>query len=494
LLNDTEPRTPVSGCRSIFNPRRLPKILFCLLTPCLLAQSLVIKNVTIIDATGAAPRKNLDVAISSARISAIQKKIKPPRDTQIIDGRGKFLIPGLWDMHIHLGPPEIFFPLLIANGITGVREMFTGIPIETIRAWRKRPDVPRIVAPGFIDGPPMLWTGPAPPGAIAVETPEQARFAVHALAQSGVDFLKVYNSIPRDAYFALAAEARAIGIPFAGHVPEAVNPGEASDAGQRSEEHLINILLACSTREEELRAARVAAMLDKSMSGEARMRLLAFPDSVELSETYSEAKAANLFRTFVRNGTWQTPTLALLEGFASVRDAAFLNDPTHRYALPAWRDAWDPRNTFFLKDLPPADYDALNIRIHALLERHEKLVGDMHRAGVEFLAGTDTNGWNPVIPGFSLHEELALLVKSGLSPLEALQSATRNPARYFGPAAQIGTIEIGKAADLVLLTADPAQDIRNTQKIDAVILRGHYFSRENLDGMLQQASTAAAHP
>jgi hypothetical protein len=470
------------------------RILFCLLNSCLFAQSLVIKNVTVVDATGAAPRKGLDVEIANGRIGAIAKKIRTQRGAQMVDGRGKFLIPGLWDMHMHLGPPEIFFPLLIANGITGVREMFSGIPMETIRAWRARSDVPRIVAPGFIDGAPMLWTGPAPPGALAVETREQARFAVRALAQTGVDFLKVYNSIPRDAYFALAAEARAIGIPFAGHVPEAVNPGEASDAGQRSEEHLINILLACSTREEELRAARVSAMLDKNMSGEARMRLLAFPDAVGLSETYSEVKAANLFRTFVRNGTWQTPTLVLLEGFASVRDPAFLSDPNRKYALPAWRDSWDPRNTFFLKDLAPADYDALNARIHALLDRHEKLVGDMHRAGVEFLAGTDTNGWNPVIPGFGLHEELELLVESGLSPMEALQSATRNPARYFGPAADIGAIEAGKAADLVLLTADPTRDIRNTRKIDSVILRGRYYSREDLDAMLQRVADRAAHP
>jgi amidohydrolase family protein len=465
------------------------QILFCLLSSSLFAQSLVIKNVTVIDVTGAAPRKNLDVAITGVRISEIRKKIKAPRGTQIVDGRGKFLIPGLWDMHIHLGPPEIFFPLLIANGITGVREMFTGIPMDTIRSWRARADVPRIAAPGFIDGPPMLWSGPAPPGAIAVETPDQARFAVHALAQTGVDFLKTYNSIPRDAYFALAAEARAIGIPFAGHVPEAVNPAEAADAGQRSQEHLINILQACSTREDEFRAARIAAMLDPNMPGEPRMRLLAFPDPVALSETYSEIKAANLFRTFVRDGTWQTPTLVLLEGFASVRDESFLRDPNRKYALKSWTDSWDPRNTFFLKDLSPADYDALNARIHALLDRHEKLVGDMHRAGVEFLAGTDTNGWNPIIPGFSLHEELALLVKSGLSPLEALQTATRNPARYFGPKADFGTVEPGKSADLVLLTADPTKDIHNTQKIDSVILRGRYFPRKELDTMLQQAAT-----
>jgi hypothetical protein len=472
--------------------------------PALHAQSLIFQHVTVIDATGAAPKKNVDVAIDNGLITGIAKKIRPPRSQEkrvrLIEAKGKFLIPGLWDMHIHLGPPEIFFPLLIANGITGVREMFTGIPIATIRQWRishdaSGPDVPRIVAPGFLDGPPMLSTGPAPPGAIAIGTPDQARFAVRALAQTGVDFLKVYSSIPRDAYFALAAEARAIGIPFAGHVPEAVSPAEASDAGQHSQEHLIGIMLACSTNEDALRAARVAIMLSQTVSGEARMRELAFPDPAGLFDTYSEKKAAALFQTFVKNGTWHTPTLALLDGFARARDQDFVDDPRRKYLPKAWTQAWDPRNTFFLKDLflkDTGDYDALNARIRALLARYEKLVGDMHRAGVEFLAGTDANGVNPVFPAFGLHRELELLVASGLTPLEALQTATRNPARYFGQANAGGTVEIGKAADLVLLNADPLLDIRNTQQIEAVVLRGRYYSREDLDGLLSRAAALAA--
>ena len=467
------------------------------------AQSLIFEHVTVIDATGAAPRKNLSVAIDNGLITTIAPKIRPPRSQQkrvrVIEAKGKFLIPGLWDMHIHLGPPDIFFPLLVANGITGVREMFTGIPIATIRQWRILPDTPRIVAPGFLDGPPMLSNGPPPPGAFAIATPDQARFAVRALAATGVDFLKVYSSIPRDAYFALASEARAIGIPFAGHVPEEVSPAEASEAGQRSEEHLINIMLACSTDEEKLRAARVATMLSQTISGEQRMRELAFPDPAGLFDTYSVEKAAALFQTFVKNGTWQTPTLALLDGFAHARDRDFIDDPRRKYLPKAWTQAWDPRNTFFLKDLFVKDgvpndsrYNGLNVRVRVLLERYEQLVGDMHRAGVEFLAGTDANGLNPVFPAFGLHRELELLVASGLTPLEALQCATRNPARYFGQANQGGTIEIGKAADLVLLNADPLADIRNTERIEAVVMRGRYFSREDLDAMLANVTTKVA--
>jgi Amidohydrolase family len=453
------------------------------------AQSLIFKHATVIDVTGGARRTNVDVAIENGRIAAIKKGVHIRRGATVIEAKGKFLIPGLWDMHIHLGPPEIFFPLLVANGITGVREMYSGIPIQTIRGWRARADVPRIFAPGFIDGPPMLSNGAPPPGAIAVATPNDARFAVRALAQSGVDFIKVYNSIPREAYFALAAEARAIGIPFAGHVPEGVSPLEASEAGQRSQEHFINILLACSTEETELRAARVGAMLDDHLSGEARMRLLAFPDPAGLFDSYSEEKAANLFRAFVRNGTWQTPTLALLDGFARARDEDFVHDPRRKYLTKQWSDAWDPRNTFFLRDLTPEAYATLNTQIRALLERYKKLAGDMHRAGVEFLAGTDANGWNPVYPGFGLHDELALLVASGLTPLEALQAATIHPARYFGIERETGSIETGKAADLVLLDADPLADIRNTAKIAAVVMRGRLYTRADLDAMLESVSS-----
>jgi hypothetical protein len=449
------------------------------------AQTLIIQNVTIIDATGADPRPAMSIGIENGQITAIKKSIKAPKASAIVDGTGKFLIPGFWDMHVHLNRPEIFFPLLLANGVTGVREMFTGIPIRTIREWRMRAGVPRIYAAGFLDGPMMLNNGPTPPGAFAVANPEQARFAVRSLAESGVDFLKVYNSIPRDAYFAVADEARAIGIPFAGHVPEAVSNGEASDAGQLSEEHLINILLDCSTNADELRAARIAIMTSDKVTGEARLRALAWPDPEGLFDTYSEEKAAELFAKFVKNGTWQTPTLVVLSGFAHARDDNFTHDPRRRFLPRQWTDSWDPRATFYLRDLSPEDYEALHTRIVALLERYKKLVGDMRKAGVEFLAGTDASGWNPVLPGFGLHEELALLVYSGFTPMEALQSATRNPARYFNKLDEMGTIEVKKSADLVLLNADPLEDIHNTQKIEAVILRGRYYSRKDLNALLK---------
>jgi imidazolonepropionase-like amidohydrolase len=140
-----------------------------------------------------------------------------------------------------------------------------------------------------------------------------------------------------------------------------------------------------------------------------------------------------------------------------------------------------------MQDLKPEEFDALVKRIGELLERHKQLVRDMHKAGVPLLAGTDTSGLNPVLAGFGLHDELALLVECGLSPMEALQTATLNPARYFGLENEFGTIEEGKAADLVLLDADPLKDIRNIGKVRSVVMRGHFFSRSDLDTMLTRA-------
>jgi hypothetical protein len=464
--------------------------LLLLLTP-LRAQTLIIQRATVIDLVSPKPLKNVSVVVSGGRILAVGRKIKVPPGAQIIDARGKFLIPGLWDMHMHLGLPDAFFPMLVANGITGVRELFSGIPLPVIQQWRTRSDVPRIVASGFLDGPLMLSAPSIPPGAIAVSTADQARYAVDLLARSGYDFLKVYNDLPREAYFAIAQEARAIGIPFAGHVPEAVSPLEAAEAGQRSQEHLINILLACSTKEDALRAERLRVMNDDQISGEARLRMLGFPDPADFldsqgKDTYNKDKAATLFAAFVRNGVWHTPTLALLHGFAYGDD--MLNDPSFHYMPESWRKTAHPRDKPYMQDLSPEQFDALVARIRALLDRYKLLVRDMHRAGVEFLAGTDTSLNNPVIPGVGLHQELALLVESGFTPLEALATATRNPARYFGALNLTGTIEAGKAADLVLLDASPLADIHNTQKIRAVVMRGRYFSRADLDAMLDRVA------
>jgi hypothetical protein len=403
--------------------------------------------------------------IEGGRIRRIAAAIEPPDGARVVDLSGKFLIPGLWDMHTHLSPFERTTRRLVAWGVTGARDMYSGYEPSAVMALRARPDAPRTVLSGLLDGPLLLTGGPLPPGAAAAGTAEEARTAVQILATKGIEAIKVYNSLPREAYFAAADEARRIGMPLIGHVPEAVSPAEAARAGQLSQEHLINILLACSTREDELRAERIALLSDTSVSPSERARLLGFPKAEGLFDTYDPEKAARLFQTFVDYGAWQTPTLVLLKYFAEGGEAV--------------------RSLSYMRDLSASQLAAFQERVRALLVRHQQLVGDMHKAGVRFLAGTDMNVTTPVPPGISLHQELELLVQSGLTPMEALQTATYNAAFYVGLLSLLGTLEEGKAADVVVLDANPLDDIRNTRRIHSVVMRGSYYTREVLDRFLE---------
>ena len=450
-------------------------------------QSLIFEHATVIDATGAPAKTDVSVLIRDGRIAAVGKVLRA-EDSVAIDARGKFIIPGLWDMHFHVSRPDVQFPLLVANGVTGVREMYTGAPQAQAEQWRALTDAPTLVLPGFIDGPRLLSAGPLPPNAAVVGSAFEARSVVRRFALAGVDFLKIYSSLPRAAFLGVAQEAKTLRLPFAGHVPEEVSPIEASNAGMRSQEHLNNILLAASTREDRLRKERVIVMNDPGLSGKARLRMLAWPDVKILSDTYSPAKAALLFRTFVKNGTWQTPTLVALLSFSS---NGVSDDALRRYHPQAWTSAWDPRQSNYFKDLSEAEIGIWKTRARAILVRHRIVVRDMQRAGVGILAGTDTHPNTPLFPGWSLHEELALLVESGLTPMQAVQSATRNPALYFDRLNDMGTVEVGKMADLVILDANPLLDIRNTQKISGVVMRGKYYSRRDLDALLAAAESAA---
>jgi imidazolonepropionase-like amidohydrolase len=436
---------------------------------------LVINHVTVIDATGAAARKDQTVVITGGRISRIGKagQLAVPKNARLVDGKGKFLIPGLWDMHVHIINKE-FFPLCLANGVTGVRDMAN--VADTILKWRKQ------TADGSIRGPLIVAAGPIVDGAkpvwpfsLAAPDAAKARQAVRTLKKRGVDFVKVYSKLSRDAYQAVAGEARRQGLPFAGHVPLSVSAAEASNAGHKSIEHLTGVLLGCARDETKLRAEAVKALAKETSMA----TVMAVRAQVKALDGYSAKKAKALFARFVKNGTWQCPTLTVLRSVALLDNKHFTADPRKKYVAPFIQQ-------YLWKRKLPAAILADNKR---LFQKYLKLVGAMRRAGVKFLAGTDTP--NPYcFPGFSLHDELALLVKAGLTPLEALQSATRNPAEYLGRLATQGTVEKGKIADLVLLDADPLADIRNSQKIAAVVLRGELLTRAELRKMLAGVEAA----
>ena len=430
---------------------------------------LAITHVTVIDATGAASQPDVTVLVSDGRVSAIGREVQIPEKATVVQGAGKFLIPGLWDMHVHWSD-ERYLALFIANGVTGIRVMW-GYPYHLDQRRRIAEGSlvgPRLAIAGtIIDGPRPFW-----PESIAAGTPEEGREAVRRTQQDGYDYVKVYAGLPREVFFAIADEAKKLGIPFVGHVPDLVRVTEASDAGMKSIEHLTGMALAVSGSEAELRRELAAAA--KLRAGERGERLRAI--GARILESYDAATATALYAKLKANGTWQVPTFTVLRYGADPHAPEYVNDPRMRYMPPSVHKFW--ANDFRYRERTAAQA-ASQMR---LFQRRLELVGEMHRAGVGILAGSDV--LNPYcFPGFSLHDELGWLVKAGLPPMAALQAATRNPALFLGRH-DAGTIEPGKLADLVLLDADPLQDIGNTRRIAAVVANGKFYSRAAIEKML----------
>jgi imidazolonepropionase-like amidohydrolase len=433
------------------------------------AVPLAITHVTVIDTTGGPALTDMTVVVEGDRITQVGPAagVRVPADARTIDGAGKFLIPGLWDMHIHTffgdwvpGGREVTLPLFLANGVTGVRDM--GSDLEPILAAR------RDVAAGKLAGPRMIISGPmldGPktqfPAALPIVTPEDGRRAVRELKSRGVDFIKIQSYVPRDAWFAIADECRRQSIVFAGHVPDAVRASEASTGGQKSFEHLIGVFEGSSPVEDQLM---------KGPKGPARFL-----------DTFDPARETALTALLATNRTWQCPTLYWERGQWLVDVVDVKNDPDAKFAPASWREkSWPKFAAGILKDLAT---DPLPVRQKFV--RHElEIVARLHRAGVPFLAGTDTPAGVNVVPGVSLHRELQRFVDAGFTPLEALQTATTLPARYLERTGDFGTVATGRLADLVLLDADPTVDIGNTRKIAAVVANGRGYSRAELDRLL----------
>lgn len=429
---------------------------------------LALINVTVIDTAGSRTGQPATVVVTGDRISEIGDpgKVSIPRGAQTVDGTGKYLLPGLWDMHMHLSlVSELAFPLLIANGVTGVCDM--GGDLEQIDQWRAQ------ITKGTRSGPRIIRAGPIVDGPRKeegqhrhlVNDAAEARQAVESLKKRGVDFIKVYHFLSRDSYFALAGEAKKHGISFAGHIPNGVSPREAADAGQRRLEHtavLLQALIALENKEGRTQKQLTADAFDK-LAGE---------------------RGTELFQAMVKNRTWHTPTLVVAQSFLLRSEMAAKPDERRKYVAAMTKEHWERHNPV------PQNISAEDMAERKkALEKMMEIVGAMRRAGVSMLAGTDPPT-RDVFPGFSLHDELALLVKAGLSPLEAIQAATLNAAKCLGLTDSYGTVEKGKAADLLLLEADPLEDIANTRKIAAVLAGGKYYARPALDGMLRETEEA----
>jgi hypothetical protein len=446
-------------------------------------QPVYITHVTVIDTVTGKEAREQTVAITDDRISKVgeSNSIKSPLGANLVDGRGKYLIPGLWDMHVHAvfaQRLDSMLPMFVANGVLGIRDMGTSMPLAEIEQLRKGTRSGARLGPLIVAAGPILDGRPKPfrSNFLAITAPADGRDAVDKLSAGGADLIKVYSWLSRDTFLAIAAEANRQKIPFGGHVPFSVSALEASDAGQKSMEHLYGVVLSCSSREDELRTEMLKSGVN--LPGSERIRL----EMDEATASYDRRKATKVFEHLAKNRTWQVPTLDVVVPYAYSFDARVTTDPRLKYIPASVQQRWS-------EEAKSSTDGATKAKT---FEQRSQIVGAMQRAGVPMLAGTDAAWYQPyTYAGFSLHDELVLLVRAGLTPAEALQSATINPARVLGMEKDLGTIEEGKVANLVLLDADPLADIHNTTKILEVFLAGKEFPRPALDQMLKEAEAAA---
>jgi hypothetical protein len=358
---------------------------------------------------------------------------------------------------------------------------------EELKRWREELRDGKRVGPRLIACGPVV-DGPFPIHAdhsVAVEVAADARAAVDKMQSDGWDFVKVYDNVPRAAYFGLADEAKKKHIPFVGHVPLSVTALEASDARQKSIEHLDGLDYVISPRGDSFRQARLERIGKPAEPGAMMKIPMRIADEIDqLADTYDEKRATALFTRLKQNGTWQVPTLSVPHAYASIGDAAFYSDPRLRYVDAQTRVGWE-HNPIVHIDIP-----AYAMSRRRAFQMELQITRAAHDAGVQFLAGTDSGGVPYLYYGSSLHDELALLVDAGFTPLQALEAATRDAAEFLG-LPDTGTVAAGKRADLVLLGADPLSDIHNLSKIDAVILGGRLLGRDDLDELLKTAEQKA---
>jgi len=444
------------------------------LISCARAQTIAIVNATVIDVANGKTQPGTTVVINGNRIASVTHARKP-KAGRIVDATGEYLIPGLWDMHTHVyfdntsaDGTDLILPLFLAYGVTGIRDM--GSDLDLILRAREEIAAHRMFGPHMIVCGPMLDGSKSPYKAvIPIVTPEDGRKAVDLLKSRGADFVKVQSYVPREAYFAIADESKKVGIEFEGHVPDAVRAREAVSAGQRTFEHLIGIFEASSPDE------------DKYLSGQKG------PGAFLAS--YDPTREAAIVELLAKKQVWQCPTLFWERGQWLVDAIDYLKDPDLAYAGHTWVSKnWPTLQTSIIHSL---DTDPLSVR-ERFVDHELQMVRKLHAANVPFLAGTDTPAGVDVIPGISLHLELERFVAAGFTPLEALQTATSNPAKFYNKPNDFGAIHAGGIADLVLLKANPLDDIANTLKIAGVVADGHYISQQDLDQLRTRLKQLAA--
>lgn len=445
--------------------------------------TLAIRDVTVVDVVDGTLAPGRTVLVDGDRIVEIgaSGEVAIAKRAEVVEGAGGFLVPGLWDAHVHSAASlDWHFPLFLAHGVTSVRNMHSTVDdaLALVREIQSRLEAGTLAGPRFlangaiVDGDPPSW-----PGSVVVRDAEEARAAVDRLADGGADFVKVYDRLTPEAYAAILERARERGIPVDGHVPASVRPRDAAAAGQRTIEHGIGMTLGCSSAADSLRAEYRGFL-------ERLPQMPPYPDAVaghfqwvrRAIDTRDAERCRETARTLRAHSVVSVPTLVIT---AASGPEALLADEAWTSLLPASvREGWRAMS---------AQTDPIAEALGSTAEPALDNVRLLHEAGVPILAGTDVG--NPfLVPGRSLHRELARLTEAGLSPLDALRAATLSPARTFGLEDELGTVEAGKLADLVLLEANPLERIENAGRIAAVVRNGRLLRRADLDALLARAA------
>jgi len=456
---------------------------------------IAITNTSLIDMNNGQVSEDMTLVIKNGIITSIgeSNKIELPSEVKIINGTGKYVIPGLWDMHAHTSSEyvtrSILYPSFIANGVTGIRVLSADcfepcweldMNIEQSRGLQSEVKDGKVIGPKSILGSTYIQ-GAKPRETSTIKEPgnrQDGEKLVHLLLDRGIDFIKIYDEIPRDAYFGIADEANKQGLPFAGHVPLSIKASEASDAGQKSIEHCCegSLFEECSSEEKKLREQITKLIQSREPKNMYSLVL-------ELVKTYDDAKCQDVYRKFLENNTFYTPTLVATEMDNILRKDDWRKDPRLIYLPRKERDFWDEDEI--------ATKELLGVQDPLIRDKRFEIVGDMNKAGVKLLAGSDCGVFG-VHYGFGLHDELELLVEAGLTELEALQTATLNAAEYADKSDSYGNIKTGLMADLILLEANPLDNIRNTKQIYSVLSNGKFYDRQSLDTILENVAVEAA--
>jgi len=437
---------------------------------------LAFTHVNIVDVVTGETMRNMTLIISGNRIASIKRAsvARVPARAIVVDARGKYLIPGMWDAHVHaFTAPEstitlgrraidVFFPQYLAAGVTGVRDMggWVDTVMEVRRELRNHQVLgPRIVAAGRLLGGKNPWAPPSP-HAWVITDPDSARAAVDSMRRVGADFIKVHDFLKRDVYFAIAAAARQAGLPLVGHLRPSVTVDEAITAGQIGMEHLpIELVVAC--------AGGDTTDANNFYDVWAKGGWAAFISETARLWNARDARTCNaLLKRMKQVGVYVTPTLVL-----RMQDSSFLARVNVGDLTPANRNTC----AMTVKDWGSVPDTSRDRYYRTTFE----IVRALFRSGVGILAGTDGPG-GCLVPGASLHDELENFVRAGFTPAEALRSATLEPARFLGLSDSLGTIKLHKVADLVLLNANPLENIRNARLVAGVVTDGRWVSREEI--------------